>query len=95
MKRFQHYPALLASLAIVMDIVFSVVVAPIIDDIKNEHKILKLETTERMERLEVEIQGARLSVYQNFETHQEHEQDMDKLLQRVVSLEKRIYELKH
>ena len=95
MKRFQHYPALLASIAIVMDIVFSVVVAPIIDDIKSRHKILEIEITERMERLEAEIHGARLSVYQDFETQQGHEQDMEKLLQRVVSLEKRVYELKH
>lgn len=95
MKALKHYPALLGAVALILEILISVIVAPIIDDIRSQHQVLQLEITERMERLEAEIQAARLTGYQQFETQQSHEQDTEKLLQRIIAVEKRTYELKH
>ena len=92
MERLKHYPTLLAAVAICLDIILSVVVAPIIDDIRTQHRNLEAHMKERIERLEAELQGVRVESFQQFETQKMHLSDSEHLLERIKRLEDRTYE---
>lgn len=94
MEKPRHYPELIGASAIALELIMGAVVTPIIDDIRNQHHALREDITERIEKAEAEIQGIRVEMYENFETHDQHHQDIKTLTRQINQLENRLYELR-
>lgn len=92
MERLKHYPAFLGGIALLLEIVISVIVAPIIDDMRSQHRALREDMKAHIERLEAELQGVRVETFQQFETQQHHIKDTEHLLDRINRLEARSYD---